>query len=525
MALWAGGAFGQETIDLECPCRLQSSASGATVTLAVRNFRLERDSGTLRVEIKAYEEEQPLVRDDTVPIATVPLDVIAPADALLERASYQGEFNVPNALDAAGRYKLVLVLQERRGDDDWGRLDSVRMAEPVHLPPATFDVGDLDYLADADGDGVGDINERLAGTDPDDADSTPGPVDVDVLALHNRGFAKHFDDDPYTRIRHVMAVANEIHRDSGTGVVLRLVGFEEAEVTDDEDESSIVDTAHAEQLRMDYGADVVVMFRSSVGHPSVCGLAGIGGYRARGYVSLDENAATYATVFGDCGGTVAAHEIGHLMGLHHSARQNSWGAFRWSRGHYVDEHRGTVMSYGSTFTDVFSDPSRDCDGLPCGKAIGEADAAYAVASLNATRFNIAGLAPAQPDSDADGVIDIKDAFAQDAAEWRDTDGDGIGNVADPDDDGDGVSDSDDAFPLDASESADTDSDGVGTMPMRSPRTPPRPRTPTAMAWATTAMRFRTTSRSGRTRTATAWATTPTCSRRIPTNRRTRTATA
>ena len=64
MALGAGAAFGQESIDLECPCRLQSSASGATVTLAARNFRLDRDSGELRVEIRAYEQDQPLVWDD-----------------------------------------------------------------------------------------------------------------------------------------------------------------------------------------------------------------------------------------------------------------------------------------------------------------------------------------------------------------------------------------------------------------------------------------------------------------------------
>ena len=247
LGIWAGAAFGQESIDLECPCRLQSSASGATVTLAVRNFRLDRDNGELRVEISAYEEDQPLVLDDAVPIATVPLDVIAPADALLEHASYHGEFDVPSGLDAAGRYKLVLELQERRGDD-WSHLDHVRMAEPVALPPAAFDVGDLDYLADADGDGVGDINERLAGTDPDDADSTPGPVEVDVLALHNRGFAELYDDDPYTRIRHVMTVASETYRDSRTGVLLRLVGFEEAEVTDDEDSFSAVDAVRARDV-------------------------------------------------------------------------------------------------------------------------------------------------------------------------------------------------------------------------------------------------------------------------------------
>lgn len=40
------------------------------------------------------------------------------------------------------------------------------------------------------------------------------------------------------------------------------------------------------------------------------------------------------------------------------------------------------------------------------------------------------------DSDSDGVLDIFDAFPNDATETLDTDGDGIGNNADTDDDGD-----------------------------------------------------------------------------------------
>lgn len=65
------------------------------------------------------------------------------------------------------------------------------------------------------------------------------------------------------------------------------------------------------------------------------------------------------------------------------------------------------------------------------------------------------------DTDGDGVPDQDDAFADNAAEWLDTDGDKTGNNEDTDDDGDGVLDVDDAFPLDPDESKDTDDDGIG----------------------------------------------------------------
>ena len=65
------------------------------------------------------------------------------------------------------------------------------------------------------------------------------------------------------------------------------------------------------------------------------------------------------------------------------------------------------------------------------------------------------------DVDGDGVGDNGDAFPNDATETVDTDGDGVGNNADTDDDGDGVADASDAFPLDGTETVDTDGDGVG----------------------------------------------------------------
>ncbi|GEA10638.1 M4 family metallopeptidase [Alteromonas sp. KUL49] len=75
--------------------------------------------------------------------------------------------------------------------------------------------------------------------------------------------------------------------------------------------------------------------------------------------------------------------------------------------------------------------------------------------------NTLGTDPLSEDTDGDNVNDNLDAFPTDATETEDLDGDGIGNNADTDDDGDGVDDTSDAFPLDASETVDTDGDGIG----------------------------------------------------------------
>ena len=65
------------------------------------------------------------------------------------------------------------------------------------------------------------------------------------------------------------------------------------------------------------------------------------------------------------------------------------------------------------------------------------------------------------DRDGDGVPNALDAFPDDGSEWKDSDGDGIGNNADPDNDNDGFTNDNDAFPLNAKEYIDTDTDGIG----------------------------------------------------------------
>jgi len=92
-----------------------------------------------------------------------------------------------------------------------------------------------------------------------------------------------------------------------------------------------------------------------------------------------------------------------------------------------------------------------------------------------------------PDDDQDGVPDVEDAFPLDPEEWKDKDGDWIGDNLDADDNGDGAGDDHnangipdceeldfdgdgvdrsksvpwDAFPLDPKEWRDTDGDGIG----------------------------------------------------------------
>ncbi|MFM1804175.1 MAG: hypothetical protein RL136_1054 [Planctomycetota bacterium] len=59
-----------------------------------------------------------------------------------------------------------------------------------------------------------------------------------------------------------------------------------------------------------------------------------------------------------------------------------------------------------------------------------------------------GVYPDAPDTDGDGIPNNIDRFPNNVTEWRDFDGDGIGDNADMDDDNDGIPDIIDPFPFD-----------------------------------------------------------------------------
>lgn len=435
-------------IVFDCPCTAEwvadEDGGQGTLTLSggIRSLRGTK-SGDIRI---AHKWNGQLVLSERLEAFDRLRD-----DWTLEGATPQAGAVVELALEEA-------IGTAPQGETEWS-IHEILALWPVLSENDPGRIHFIDILTDSDGDGFGDVNERLAKTSWQDAESQPGDSTIDVLAFYSPEFAQSEGGYPYTKLLHELTVADAVFADSGTGIRLRIVGMRETELNDG---GWLASDTRAE-LMESYGADVSIQ----VGGP--CNCADIGAWTSSKWEDAE------AAVWGGMGSAlVTAHELGHVMGLAHSARQGeAYGAFRWSRGHYLTPRGtvygaasatgyGTLMTYGDTrWSGIFSSPITDCRGVPCGVSAGEIDGADAAKTLDVLRFQIAAHREPSPDSDGDGFVDAADALPRDPTDWFDADRDGIGDNADLDDDNDGTPDVNDPFPTDPGEWADADLDGIG----------------------------------------------------------------
>jgi len=242
---------------------------------------------------------------------------------------------------------------------------------------------------------------------------------IDVLVYYTGDAADHYDGTPDVRIRHLVAVANDVFERSGLDARLQLAGIEATDYAGAErapvalqDITYGQDPAFADVAaeRAAAGADVVVLMGTYL-YDGYCGVAWQGGTEEPGRLSEADRAHAYAYVAIDCSVYTLVHELGHLLGLAHSRLETPDSGTRpWAVGHGIAGEFTTIMATPGAFNaprlPYFSSPElKTCLGHACGVADDDPEqGAHAVKALREMLPQLAAYMD-QPDSSSDAAAD------------------------------------------------------------------------------------------------------------------------
>jgi hypothetical protein len=222
-------------------------------------------------------------------------------------------------------------------------------------------------------------------------------IDIGILYTDQSAAATSNID---TKINQLIAFSNQVYRQNGVGITLRLAGKKNlgnyAVTPSGQWLNSITNSDYVDGLRSNWKADMVAVLGTgqSAGNGLIsCGLAWVGqGTNGNLYNSMSNNMYSISAI--DCGATTFLHELGHNQGLAHSRRQGdtSGGVYTDGMGHGVQNNFASIMAYPHVFGsatqyDYFSNPNRAVGGVP----FGVTNKSYAIRTIKATKTSIANF--------------------------------------------------------------------------------------------------------------------------------------